>query len=219
MLKQLAIKELRESLGLAALAVLGMTWAVSRLMGFSILSSWTGSMPSQDALAFINDGFTSFAAMFVGGVAIALGLKQSAWEHGRGTYHFLLHRPISRRSIIGTKLVVGTLLIISILAGSILLYGRWVSIPGNRAAPFEWSMSMQAWKQAVVLPIVYLGAFLSGMRPGLWFGTRLVPLAGAILWAMFANLMPAWWLFLPIVLLGYVCLLAAIAYYTETRDF
>lgn len=219
MLKQLAIKELRESLGLAALAVLGMTWAVSQLMGFSILSSLTGQMQSQNVLAFINDGFTSYAAIFVGGMTIALGLKQSAWEHGRGTYHFLLHRPISRRSIIGTKLAVGLLLTLLILAGAILTYGRWVSIPGNRAAPFEWSMSVQAWKLAMVLPIVYLGAFLSGMRPGRWFGTRLMPLAGAILWASFASQMPMWWLFVPLALVGYGCGLAGIAYYTETRDF
>ena len=71
----------------------------------------------------------------------------------------------------------------------------------------------------MVLPIVYLGAFLSGMRPGRWFGTRLAPLAGAILWASFANLMPLWWLFVPLALLGYVCGLASIAYYAETRDF
>jgi len=220
MLKALAIKELRESAGLVALAVIGMVWTVSDLMGYSFTGSLFGYNDyGKDYFAFLNDNFTTRATIFVGGLAIALGLKQSAWELGRETYYFLLHRPIERWKVIATKLLVGLVLVLCVLAEPIVWYGWWAATPGKRAVPFEWSMALDAWKLALTLPLVYLGAFLSGMRPGQWFGTRLVPLIAAILFVVLANQIPLWWLALPVMLIGYGCALTAISYYTQTRDY
>jgi len=220
MIRALAIKELRESAGLAALAALGMAWAVSQFIGYSFIGVLFGYYGyGQGVFAFLNDGFSTMAIIFVGGLAVALGLKQTAWEHGRSTFYFLLHRPIERWQVVATKLVVGFLLLLVILATAIVWYGTWVSSPGKRAVPFEWSMSLNAWKLALTLPLVYLGAFLSGMRPGKWFGTRLIPLAAAAVLALLAGTLPLWWLSLPAMLIGYVCVLTSIAYYTQTRDY
>jgi len=220
MLKALAIKELRESAGLTVLAILGMVWTVSELIGYSFTGSLFGYNDyGSDYFAFLNDAFTTRATIFVGGLGIALGLKQSAWEHGRSTFYFLLHRPIKRWQVVGIKLLVGLALMWGVLAESILWYGWWASVPGKRAVPFEWSMALGAWKLALTLPLVYLGAFLSGMRPGQWFGTRLVPLVAAILFAGLASMIPLWWLTLPVMLVGYGCALTAISYHTQTRDY
>ena len=222
MIKALAIKELRESLGVAAIAVLGMTWAVAGLMGASFfpgISNYFNIYSGQSGMAFMGASFYVYSALFIGGLAVALGLKQSAWEHSRGTYYYLLHRPVSRRLIFGTKIVVGVVLILFVLAGAILCYAFWAAAPGSQAAPFEWSMTLGAWKLALVFPLVYLGAFLSGLRQSRWFGTRLVPLAGAVLWAFFIFMAPAWWLVLPATLIGYGCVLVTTTYYIHTRDF
>ena len=93
MLKALVVKELRESAGIVALGVLG---------GIYVLGEQTATpvMPWQyrylPAYPFINDSFGFFFWVMAGGLAIALGLRQTAWELGQGTYFFLFHRPIRR---------------------------------------------------------------------------------------------------------------------------
>ncbi|MCA9230665.1 MAG: hypothetical protein KDA57_08435 [Planctomycetales bacterium] len=220
MIRALAIKELRESAGLLALAALGMAWTIARLVGYSFLGSWTGYYGyGEDFFAFLNDDFTTKASIFVGGLAIGLGLKQTAWEHGRCTFYFLLHRPIERWQVVATKLAVGLTLMLGILVVAIVWYGWWAATPGKRSVPFEWTMASSAWMLMLTMPLVYFGAFLSGMRPGQWFGTRLAPLAGAIMWATFCNAVPFWWLTAALAILGYVCVLTAILYYSQSRDY
>ena len=220
MIKQLAIKELRESLGLAALCVLAMVWMVSGLTGVNVLGLITSfGHRRYGEIAFVNDSFVGMSALFVGALAAALGLKQSAWEHGKGTYYFLLHRPIRRWQVVATKSVVGLLITLAILAAAICWYAWWAATPGNQPMSFSWSMTADAWKLALVLPLIYLGAFLSGMRPGRWLGTRLAPLAGTILWAILAFAIAWWWLYLPLLLIGCLCAITAISYHTESRDY
>jgi hypothetical protein len=220
MIKALAIKELRESAGLAALAVLGMAWVVMKCMGRDPLQIFFGSFMTTNHLAFVTgDGFYDWAAIAIGAFAILLGLKQSAWELQHGTYYYLLHRPMSLRLMFAVKLAVGASLVVAVLSAAILIYGAWAAMPGHLSAPFEWSMTLDSWILAAALPLVYLGAFLSGIRPGRWFGTRLAPLAGAIFLVLFVCILPFWWLQLPVLLLGYVSWLAAIDYYSQTRDY
>ncbi len=219
MIKALTIKELRESVGLAALAALGMVWALAGLMGVQPLRFVMRDVFSDQTIAFVNDGFTGWVGLFVGGLAVALGLKQTAWEHGRDTYYYLLSRPIARRVVFATKIVVGVLLVVVVPAVAIGVYGFWASIPGKKAAPFDWSMTLDAWKLAMTLPLVYLGAFLSGLRRARWFGTRLIPLAAAIIWAVLVSSAPFYWLYLPLLAVGYVGVLVAIFYFAETSDF
>ena len=40
-------------------------------------------------------------------------------------------------------------------------------------------MTIPVWLTWLAVGLVYLGAFLSGIRPAAWWGTRLMPLAGA----------------------------------------
>jgi len=225
MIKALAIKELRESLGITVVAALLMAWAVATTTGGNPLTrAFAVGYHSPSHIAFINGSFSQAAVMFVGGLAVLLGLKQSAWEEHHATLHFLYFRPISRRVILASKLAVGTTLVFGLMAVSILAYGTWAATPGNNAAPFEWSMSSDAWKLAASLPLIYLGGFLCGIRPGRWFGTRLVPFVGAVAWVTLAtsfvtNLPAFWWLQWPLLILGYVGWLVAIDYYTQYRDY
>jgi hypothetical protein len=155
----------------------------------------------------------------IGGLAIALGMRQTAWELGQGTYYFLLHRPVSRYRVFISKLAVG---LISVLVSSLVLitiYAWWAATPGHVAAPFDWSMTFPAWQNWIALPLLYLGAFLSGIRPGKWFGSRLLPLAAAILVAMLATSVPWIWLTLAIVLAASALFVVGIIYYVRRRDY
>src|SRR4029079_8266169 len=126
-------------------------------------------------------------ALFAGALAIALGLRQTAWEIGQGTYFFLLHRPVRRNRIFALKLLIGGALTMALSALFILIYAWWAERPGHFAAPFEWSMKRSAWIWWIAVLPVYIGACLSGIRPGRWFGTRLVPLVAGIGAALLAS--------------------------------
>lgn len=219
MIKALAIKELRESLGLAALAVLGMAWLVMSGMGRNPLLMIISYRYNTHHIAFIGDGFYGWSWTFLGVLAILMGFKQSAWEIHHNTLYFLFHRPISRRQVLAVKLGIGVMLIVTILAAAILIYGAWAAVPGHLSAPFDWSMTLDTWQLAVVLPLVYLGAFLSGIRPGKWFGTRLAPLAAMIAILAIVVNVPFWWLRWPVIIISYAALLSAIDSYTQSRDY
>ena len=70
------------------------------------------------------------------------------------------------------------------------------------------------------MPIVYLGAFASGIRPARWFGSRLLPLFSVALTGTAVAVVARWW---PIALsLGLVVaavLVSDILWEVETRDF
>src|SRR5262245_3965097 len=102
MLKALVIKELRESAGIIALAALAAVFVLTGLAGLPLLPIGAGG---GDGFPFVSDTFIFFMGWVVGVLAVAIGLKQSAWESAHNTYYFLLHRPVSRRFIFGTKLV------------------------------------------------------------------------------------------------------------------
>jgi hypothetical protein len=216
MLKTLVIKELRESAGLVALAVLAALFALASLTGVPLFPI---AMGQSDGFPFVKDSFAFYLTLIIGGLAIAIGLKQTAWESGHATYYFLLHRPVSRKMIFGTKLAIGLGLVLTLGALMILVYAMWAATPGNSAAPFFWSMTVEAWQRWMCLALVYLGAVLSGIRPSRWFGTRLAPLvtagAAAFVFAMF----PWWWLTLAAVVIAVLALVAAIFYYVEERDY
>jgi ABC-type transport system involved in multi-copper enzyme maturation permease subunit len=219
MIKALAIKELRESWGLAALAALGMLWVVLSGMGRNPLQMLVGQQFDTHHIAFITDDFYGWSWTVLGILAVLLGFKQSAWEVHHNTFYYLFARPISRRQVLALKLGIGVLLIAALLSVAILVYGAWASTPGNLSAPFEWSMTWDSWQLLAVLPLVYLAAFFSGIRPGRWFGTRLAPLAAVILILTILVNVPFWWLFWPVLIIGYTMVLTSIDYYTQTRDY
>src|SRR5437879_2705085 len=208
-MKTLALKELREVVGIASVALAGYLALVVNLMG-SRLFDWMPGMPSgMEEVPFVSGDFTQFFTLVTVVFAAALGFRQSAWESARGTFLFLLHRPVSRRAIFLTKLAMGTCVLLLGASLPILLYAWWVSVPSHRPSPFFWSMTGPAWRLAFLIPLLYLGAFLSGMRPARWFGTRLLPFAASIGFLVVLNTLPWWWsVSFPLGLLLYGVLVA-----------
>ena len=216
MIKALAIKELRESLGLLALALLCAVGIVGPFMGISVVP-WRGT---QDAWYPFVDGLHLWdQGLGLGVFAFILGLKQTAWESHQGTFNFLLHRPVPRSTVFIVKLLVGAIAVVAVNAFLIGLYGWWSATPGNHASPFYWSMTIPSWKLGVSLLLVYLSGFLSGMRPGRWFGTRLVPGAFGAACVYTISMFPLWWWYsLLIGLPAAAAMLVAIFYYVEASD-
>jgi hypothetical protein len=80
-------------------------------------------------------------------------------------------------------------------------------------------MTVPAWQLCLCLSLVYLGAFLSGIRPACWFGTRLAPLVAAAGSAFVFYWLPWWWLELIAVALSAGLVIVSIFYYVRQRDY
>ena len=226
MIRALAMKEWRETWAFGALALGAYLLYLGNLTGLGgplLRSLWwsaRGAAGRPPELPFLQDNFTSTTGLVGCLLAIALGFRQSAWEPHQGTALYLLHLPLSRRTILATKVLSGIALLLACSLAPILLYGTWAAWPQTHPGPFEWSMTGDALRTWSILPLVYLGAFASGLRPARWFGTRLLPLAAVLLPAVLTLALPSWRLMgLPVAALAAVLLWTTIVQEAETRDY
>jgi hypothetical protein len=220
-MRALALKELREVFGITAVALGCYLALVVNLMGAKVFD-WVPGMPAgTEEVPFTGTGFAAFFAIVSVVFAVALGFRQSAWESARGTYLFLLHRPLRREAIFLTKLAVGAGVLLGGASLPIVLYAAWAAVPGHHPSPFAWSMTAPAWQLALLMPLLYLGAFLSGLRPARWFGTRLLPLVACLaLMVLLLDAVPWWWfLGLPLTLASYALLAANVCYVARVREY
>ena len=106
-------KELRETRLFAALALGLYLIYLSKLTGqwSRLLTSLFGWVPGMNAeppdVPFVEGNFVTMLFFIGAALAITLGFRQSAWEPSQGTALYLLHLPLSRRTIFVTKLLTG----------------------------------------------------------------------------------------------------------------
>jgi hypothetical protein len=213
----MAIKELRETRGIALLALAAYAYlvaaAVNPRMPLGGFAYW-GRIP------FIDDPFVAYFIFISAMLALALGLKQTFGESIRDTYVFLLHRPARRGALIGMKLLVGLVVYLLCAALPILVYSLWAARPGNHASPFYWWLTVMTWEIWFSLSLVYLAAFLSGLRPARWYGSRFLPIAAAALVIVLVELLvgnsPGRF---GIYLVADAWLIGSILFVARTRDF
>ncbi len=226
MVLAIVAKELREMRLFAALAVAIYGVYVSKLTGHwnHLLRDLLGWLPGLGSplpdVPFVQDGFAMMYGFIGFSLAIALGFRQSFWELRQGTYPFLLHRPLSRRAIMLTKLVSGAGLLLACTLLPIAIYAAWAAAPGTHPGPFEWSMTGPMVHLWLSMPLVYLGAFASGIRPSRWFGSRLFPLVAVAIPIFLLQFAPHWRLIaLPPLLVATAVMISDILLEAETRDF
>ncbi len=219
-------KELRETRLFAALAVGVYLFYLSRLMGkwsrpFHDLFRWVpGLNVEAPDIPFVEDNFLSMFFFIGFALAITLGFRQSAWEPSQGTALYLLHLPLARHAMFITKLLTGIGLLLACTLVPILIYATWAALPATHPGPFEWSMTGPAIHIWLLMPLAYLGAFASGIRPARWFGSRLLPLVSVAIPGLCLYLLPHWWLIaFPLSLLAAAILISNILWEVETRDF
>jgi hypothetical protein len=227
MFRAMALKELREVTGIAvlALAAYGLLVAamIETLSSLNILAWLFSANSISTGIPFLEDAFVGRFFLISALFAIALGLRQTMGESIRGTYPFLLHRPVGRRWLIGTKLLVGAAVYLACSAVPILAYGSWAATPGTHPSPFQWAMTTRTWIGWLAMTPLYLGAFHAAVRPGRWYRSKLVPLAAATFAAVIAaafasefdrSLWPC-----LIVLVFDVWLIAMILFTVRVRDY
>ena len=217
----LVFKELRETAWIAAVALVLYFFFAAQAVGVDLFSF---VRVGPTGIPFVTWDFGGTYLLVSAGLAIALGFAQSVLESMYDTWLFLLHRPMERRRLIAAKLGTGLVLYLACAAIPVIVLAFWAATPGTHASPFEWSMTLVTWWYWLVMTLVYLGAFLSGIRPARWYATRLLPLAAAgalaFVISMIASLIPWWWAIgLPVLLLADLLFVAAIMSAAQLRDF
>lgn len=154
--------------------------------------------------------------------AIALAMRQTVGETVQGTWLFLLHRVGSRRRVIAVKILSGIITLLLVTGIPFLGYTFWAAAPGTHASPFRWEFVLPTFATWLQLSVVYLGAFLCGLRNARWLGSRLLPLIPTFVLLTLCSesiQINSWVIPMAVALAGNVLLLTGIDFVAETRDF
>lgn len=187
-------KELRECSLYAALALLVQIHFLGAAMDLPLIPLLTDGRGSEIPFLSVYYGSNTESNFCATAViaAIVLGLHQSIWESWRQTSLFLLHRPMPRQQLLYGKMLAGVSLILAVTALPLLVYSLWASAPGTHASPFFWGMTEGWWRTIGAAVVCYLGAFLTGIRPAYWIGSRTWPLVTAVVAALGLRYAPIW---------------------------
>jgi ABC-type transport system involved in multi-copper enzyme maturation permease subunit len=221
-MKALVFKELREVAPIAVIALACYLALVANLMGAKVFSFIPWMPDGTHEVPFVGTEFITIYTPISCLFAVALGFRQSAIEASRGTFLFLLHRPLSRNAIVLTKMATGVGVFVVCASLPIIAYAWWAAIPGHHASPFEWSMTLPAWAVLLTLaPWFYFGSFLSGLRPARWvFGTRLLPLAAVpVMLLLIGQLALPAAVCLILFSAGFAAVATNICYVARVRDY
>ncbi len=178
----LVIKEWRLTAGAAMLGLLAYLMMVARLAEVTGFGWLRGFIYEYRTIPFLRDGFLHHFTIITVLLAVWLAVMQTAFESRHQAWLFALHRPVSRRAILLSKVLVGLGLLLVCSAVPIVLYAAWAARPGSQPAPFAWGMTEQAWRSWWSFTPVYLGTLLTMLRPARWLGTRLFPVVTAFAW-------------------------------------
>jgi hypothetical protein len=185
---------LRPLIGLAAIAFL---IALLGLNGNRVVMSYIGTIGPTYPFLTLTFGYVYFLVAFA--VTVVIGFWQTQFEFARGTWLFLLHRPQRIDLLVIVKALCGAILALSICAVPAILYGLYLSIPGVLPAPFQWSYTGQFWRLWMLIPILQLGSYASGLRQGRWYVSKLCPLLAVIPVMVLAYILSINWFLLVFI--------------------
>ena len=174
-MKPLFWKELRQSLkwafavlaimSIAAIAAIYFAWDVSRSGGY---------MPPFERFQQLSVVACPLAGLF-------LGVLHVLSEKHRDLWAFLVHRPISRTTIVLAKSSAGLVLYFVAAGVPVAAMNVWLSIPGNVPAPFYGPMVLPGLADVLTGSVYYLAGLLISMRDARWYGSRVLPLGVAVI--------------------------------------
>ncbi len=176
-MKKLFVKEMREEtkaalLGMALfIFVLTMNYKsyADQLERMNLDQDFRSVYGMQPLLA---RGLFALAAFFCSIFGIVLGWLQIRAEKHPDLRGFLIHRPMTRTTILLGKIAAG-LCLYALGAGLPLLgFIVFVWTPGHAAAPFEWAMTLPVAIAFFLGIVFYFAGMLTGLRQARWYGSR-----------------------------------------------
>lgn len=149
------------------------------------------------------------------GLGLVLGIRQFCFSWFEKTWAFVLHRNLSRTSIVWIKIAAAALCQGILLAGIWTLLYLYAYFIQDYSPPPMFRTWLEGLFFIFLGGIPYLAAALSSMLPVKWYTTRLFPLGFAFITVLFA--------FAPLSLAGHfvyagiILLILGIPLFTEFR--
>ncbi len=111
------------------------------------------------------------------GLGLVLGVRQFWIPHFTRTWPFLLHRSVSRKTILAAKLIAASIaFVISIVPVWVGLY--WYACrPEVFAIPPMFRVFIEGWIFIMLGLVTYLGTALSGLSTANWYTSKIFGLA------------------------------------------
>ena len=211
MLRAIFWKELRELFPAIVVAIALQAFIIYAILGVGRKNSLEPG--DLHGVAFF---LTQVSFLFV----LIIGIWQNKVEKNQGTFLFLLHRPVRREVIVGTKLLAGACICIAVAVLPLASFSYWAVEKQSIRDPGDslWNFS---WPVCAGILLVYLGAFMSSLREAAWYKSQFLPLFAAIaLFISLAMIAKTWTLTmlvaLVIIAIGF---LLAIFYQAMTRNY
>lgn len=185
MFRSLMLKELREAWWIGLLPFAAMVYAMAGEVRFGRIAM-TGALGFKrlgephvmHPMPFLHGTFSTSTLFWAGTLAVGLGLWQTFRESHSRTWHFLLHRPVSRQLILNAKMASAAVVYLYAVVLPAVVLCVWAATPGTHASPFSWLLTAPVWLAIVAALSLYLGALFAGLRRGSMIGFRWWPLVG-----------------------------------------
>jgi ABC-type transport system involved in multi-copper enzyme maturation permease subunit len=223
-------KEFRESLPwliLAAIVFFGFGGYCLRAMTFIGGRSWYYSRFSPGHIVepyqFTHDSQLQLTGAWLFltsiGLGLILGVRQFWMPYFTGTWPFLLHRSVNRKTILAAKLTAATIAFI-ISLGTLWVCLYWYA---NRPELFTIPQTARIFIEGLIFIllgfVVYLGTALAGLSTAKWYTTKIFGLALAIIIiiATFSQWRLAW--AFVVIAVGVLILLSQIISLFLNREF
>ena len=182
-MKMILWKEWRENLRWALLAMLA--------LGLAEFYSLSTNDYQNEAALLCRPTFLMATTFGTAVVGLVLGFIQVIPELGRDKWASLLHRPVSRATILYGKVLAGVLLYLVATVPPFLACIWYVATPGNFSIPFVPGMVLPGLANILGGTIYYFAALFVGLRRGGWLDPRplafLAAVAGAFMGTSFNS--------------------------------
>jgi ABC-type transport system involved in multi-copper enzyme maturation permease subunit len=213
--KKLVLKELREhfKVTLIGLAVFTVMLVLAFLAcGGSLQRSAlaSGYSDAEDFQPLLAKSLLTQAAFFCAVFATLLGWLQIRAEQHPDLWAFLVHRPISRATILRSKILGGLVLYAAGAGWPLLGLIIVAAMPGHVAAPFEWAMVLPLLAIFLVGAAYYFAGLLTGLRKARWYASRVFGLGPAVIATFALFIVPEFWQALLIIVVAGALLALAV---------
>jgi hypothetical protein len=132
-----------------------------------------------------------FAAILCGTL---MGFLQFWMPGFRRTWHFILHRSVTKKEILLAMITAAVLTFVIFAGGSWTLLFLYASLPGIFVLPPAFQVYIEGWLFIALGVVFYFGVAISGISTARWYTTKLFPIAfaGVILIITFMGLEIIW---------------------------
>jgi len=184
-------KEFRESLPwllLAAIVFFGFGGFCLRAMAFTGGRNWyysrfsSGSIVAPDQLTHYSPLQITGMWLLVTsiGLGLILGVRHFWIPYFTGTWPFLLHRSVNRKTVLAAKLTAATIAFVISLGTVWVCFYWYANRPELFTIPQTGRVFIKGWISILMGFVVYLGTALSGLSTAKWYTTKIFGLGFAI---------------------------------------